>query len=585
MHCFLSIAASLALGVSAVGQCFESNFGTLLGTGDDTLFASQPLGINFPMPGGSAAFTEVRVGSNGVAFLGNATISLANVTATGYSSSAATMVSNLLGAAGGAARIAPYWRDLDLATVNQGGVWLNQTLPGRAVITWANAVHYATTAPVFTLQVQLYATGRVEFFYSGATQNVRTVPICGLSLGTGLANPGATDLSVGATGVSTTGVAYETFASASTFDLQASVVAFVPNAGGGYDVSTTACVPATNNSFGSGCGGTSATWYEEFGTYDLSGSALHMVPNGNGGYTVQAGTPTIFLHTTPGLQMTDDSVATLALPVAFSYPGGATTAIDISSNGFIWLQSPNANADYSPSVGELFSSQARLVPLWCDMNPDGATNARNIFAEVDAVANMAYVTWVNVPTWAAGGAVNMQVALNLSSGAITFTYGATTLPAITSIVGFTPGIGASLVDLGSVDVSASLPVGFQTSATEGLPMQLSVAPMPVLGTTVTWTTDHIPANAAVSAQLMSLAAMVPPLPIAGAPGCWQLVDLNLGASALLFGAPTASYAISLPNVGSLAGLPLNVQTASLVPGANALGVITSNATRSLVNSF
>ena len=73
-------------------------------------------------------------------------------TTTGYSTSPATLLANLRGVIGQPPRIAPMWRDLNNLVANGGGVFVNNTIPGKFVVTWANTVQYGTTAPLFTLQ-------------------------------------------------------------------------------------------------------------------------------------------------------------------------------------------------------------------------------------------------------------------------------------------------------------------------------------------------------------------------------------------------------------------------------------------------
>ncbi len=351
-----------------------------------------------------------------------------------------------------------------------------------------------------------------------------------------------------------------------------------------YDWAPNPGVPATNTSYGTGCYSNSATWFEQFGSFDLSGSAIRMIPNGQGGYTMIPGAPTAFVHTVPGLALIDDSVGTLALPSAFNYPGGSTTSLSISSNGFIWLQTSTVS-DFSPTAAELFSNPARFCPLWCDMVPDGATNLNNVYAEVDVANNKAYVTWSNVPTFSAGGTVNAQVEFDLTTGDVNLTYGAVTLPAITAIAGWTPGTGFSSLNIGSQDVSVALPGSFSTGTVETLPLTLSAGSTPALGTTVVYTTSNIPATSLISADLISLGQINPGVGIAGAPGCLQLVDLSLASTTLLIGSPSATLSLSIPNDAGLVGLPLNVQSASFVPGVNPLNVITSNGVRSVVGNF
>lgn len=575
------------LTAAASAQCFETNYGTLLGTGDDTLFATQPMNISFPMGGTFTSYTHVAVNTNGAAFLWNAATGIVGALGTGYSTSASTIVTNLRGSAGGSPRIAPYWRDLNFLAANNGGVWLNNTLPGKCVITWANAVHYSNNPPIFTFQAQLFDTGEVKFFYSGSAQNYNTVPICGISRGGGVADPGVTDLSVGASGTSTSQIVYQTFTTANTFDLQTTGVSFVPNAGGGYDTVPGPCVPATNTNYGTGCYNVSATAYELFPTttIDLSNQKILLLPNMDGGYTFAQGFGTNFVHTQPGLALTDDSVATLALPIPFNYPGGSTTSLSICSNGYIWMQAPNTLADYTPSAAELFSNPARLCAMWCDGLPDGATNVNNVFAEVNPLTNIAYVTYAAVPVLG-GGVIDVQVEFNLLLSEIEIRYG-TVSCSNNSLVGWTPGTGFSAINAGNLDITALLPATFKTKAAELLALALTAAPTPVLGSTLVYTTSNIPAASLFTGLLVSLGTVNPGVELGflGAPGCFQWIDLNTAATNILFGSPSITFPFVIPNDAGFIGLPLCTQAAAFDLASNPLGVITSNAVRSVINSF
>lgn len=342
---------------------------------------------------------------------------------------------------------------------------------------------------------------------------------------------------------------------------------------------------ATNVSYGSGCYLRSATWYENFtGVMDLGSSAIRMTNTGTG-YLVTLGAPTAYVHATAGLALTDDSVATVALPSPFTYSNGVTSSIGVCSNGYLWMQQPNALADYTPTVAELFSSPARLCPAWGDLAPDGPVNLNNVFAEVDPLnPTMFYVTWNNVPLYGGNGNVNMQVEFHLASGDMNITYGAMPTTA-TCIVGWTPGTGASVVDPGNRDLSATLPATFLTGFPELVALALSASQRPLLGNAVTYTVGDIPPSAVISALLISLVQANVDLTGIGAPGCFQHLDLGLAGTTLLIGSPTASYAMSLPNDLGFVGMPLFVQGASLVVGANPLNLITSNGIRSTLSNL
>jgi len=585
MNRILGSLSTLALCAVASAQCFESNFGTQIGLGDDTLLAAQALGFNFPI--GATNYTHIIPNTNGCAFLHTAATGALGTTATGYSTSAATMLTNLRGAAGGAPRLAAYWRDLNLTAANTGAVWGNGTVAGRYVLTWRNAVHFGQTTPVFTIQMQVYASGEVWMFYNGTLQNTAACPMVGVSQGGAIADPGISDLSVGATGVSTSRIVYQSFPTLNTFDLQNKTTKFVPNAGGGYDVVPTVCEPANNTNYGKGCPNLSATAYENFpaNTIDLSNTSIRMTPTG-AGYLFTPGTGTNYTHTVPGLALGDDAVGTLALPVPFNYPGGSTSTLSICSNGYIWMQSPNALADFSPTNAELFSNAARLMPMWCDGVPDGVTNIANVFAEVDAINNKAYVSWLNIPIFGGvGGTMNVQCELDLVAGTVEYRYGAVSCGNV-CIVGWAPGTGASVLDGGSIDISASLPGSFQTTQPEKRPLSLAAAGNPTIGGSVTFTTDQI-SGSGLSFYLLSAAQFNPGLDLGvfGAPGCQAYVQLPEILSNLQVGLPTATTVLSIPNDPFFAGLAVFSQSVALDASANAFGIITSNGVRSYLNAF
>jgi hypothetical protein len=589
MNRILASISTLALCAAATAQCFESNFGTLLGTGDDTAFpsatTSNALGFNFPI--GANTYTHYTVNTNGVVYLHTAATGILGASATGYSASAATMLTNLRGAAGGSPRLAAYWRDLNLTAGNSGGLYYNNLAAGRGVFTWRNAVHFNQTSPIFTVQMQVFASGEVWMFYNGSTTNTAACPMVGVSLGGAIADPGISDLSVGATGVSTSRIVYQSFPTLNTFDLQNKTLKFVPNVGGGYDVVPTACEPANNTNYGKGCPNLSATAYENFpaNTIDLSNTSIRMTPTG-AGYLFTPGTGTNYTHTVAGLALGDDAVGTLALPVPFNYPGGSTSTLSICSNGYIWMQSPNTLADFSPTNAELFSNPARLMPMWCDGVPDDVTNVANVFAEVDAINNKAYVSWLNIPIFGGvGGTMNVQCELDLTSGAVEYRYGAISCGNV-CIVGWTPGTGASVIDGGSIDISATLPGSFQTTQPEKQPLSLSAAGNPTIGGTVAFTTSQI-TGSGLSFYLLSAAQFNPGLDLGvfGAPGCQAYVQLPEILSNLQVGLPTASTNLTIPNDPFFAGLAVFSQSVALDATANAFGIITSNGVRSYLNAF
>ena len=106
MRRFLAPISTFALlAAAASAQCFEPGLGVLAprtgfaaGLGDDALFDLQPLNFAFPMGGVAATYTHAHIQTNGVLFLTNGAVS--GATTTGYSTTPATQLANLLGLAG-----------------------------------------------------------------------------------------------------------------------------------------------------------------------------------------------------------------------------------------------------------------------------------------------------------------------------------------------------------------------------------------------------------------------------------------------------------------------------------------------------
>jgi hypothetical protein len=86
--------------------------------------------------------------------------------------------------------------------------------------------------------------------------------------------------------------------------------------------------------------------------------------------------------------------------------------------------------------------------------------------------------------------------------------------------------------------------------------------------------------------MIGLAAIMPgfDLTALGAPGCSQYVIADNGT--LLFGSGSQSNTLGpFPNDPIWIGLPFFSQSASLVPGANTLGVLTSNGNRLVIGGI
>ncbi|MBX3461991.1 MAG: hypothetical protein KF830_02385 [Planctomycetes bacterium] len=595
---FLSSAALVAATASA--QCFEPDFGTLMGTGDDILLGKFPMNMTFPMGGTLGNYTHLQANTNGCIFLWDATATVGALGG-GYSTSAATIVNNLRGAAGGAPRIAAYWNDLNILAANNGGVWINNSYPGKCVVTWANAVHWNVAQTPFTVQAQLFANGEVHFFYDGILNNNLITPVAGISAGGAIADPGVTDLSVGAIGTSTSRIVYQTFPTALTWDLANTAVMFLPNGGGGYDSVPVAgpfanCVHAKHEVAGTGCHVLSDSLYQLFAdaavaSPGLTGQSVSFTPAG-GGYLMQWGggsyvapaTPTNVFSTPTDDGETIVDLTTLSLP-ALNTPQGPQSQLRVHSNGILsWgaaaLSFPGGN-NYTPTVPSFLNSNNGGIYAWHDYN-ESETGSGRIVREV--VGSVLYVTWDGVENYSTPLGPNpgtMQYQIDTSTGVVTVVWQSvdadtTSIYGSAHLVGWTAP-GTTPVNGGSQNLAAVLPqlVGNLNVP----PMALSAAPIPVINpsTLVTYTATNLPEFIPSSGVYLSTMFLsVVPLPggfdltgiLTTVPGCSAYIgtlDLDLGAQVTF--ANSASWTFTFDNVGFGPGNVIGAQAVALFDGA------------------
>lgn len=199
--------------IVAVTAVFETNFGTLITFCDDCAF-SFTLPFTFPFYGTNR--TTAFVGTNGYITFnqGDAT----------YSES--------LPAFNSLPRISAFFDDL----IGGGGMWVNASLPGRFVVTYNQMRHYSFGGSN-TLQIILFADGRIQFGYRGITA-LTTGTITGLTPGPS-SPPQQVDYTTTPFFEVAPGTAvFEYFTSLNRFDLDFGFIIFAPTAGGGYTVRT-----------------------------------------------------------------------------------------------------------------------------------------------------------------------------------------------------------------------------------------------------------------------------------------------------------------------------------------------------------
>jgi hypothetical protein len=356
----------------------------------------------------------------------------------------------------------------------------------------------------------------------------------------------------------------------------------VVNCSIGYSVGTGGTV-ATRSSYGTGCVARAASFYEHFLTtpsIDLSNTAFRMLNTGTGYIVLPSATAFVAPSgTATNLNLGDDSVAPVNLSVAFPYPGGTTTQLEVCSNGFISAAAGNGTS-YQPSPSAMLNRTHASWNVWRDFICNASGNVW--FEEVGGIA---YITWLNVVGYqgTATGTVpsTFQLQFDLAQGHVDFVFQAMDTTSVSGwaggegwVVGYSPAGNSR--DPGNLDLSTALGSGLVLDGTDLAPLTLGLSNRPVGGTTITFDTTNIPAGAPFGAILIGFVQFNPGLDLTGLgmPGCARYTD---GATSLLY-LPFGGTSNSLPfNVPNFPGVNLFAQSVAFAPaaGLTPLGAIAS----------
>ncbi len=372
---------------------------------------------------------------------------------------------------------------------------------------------------------------------------------------------------------------------------------------GGYPT----LIPARNEFYGAACGGSPSSFYQAFlngQTFDLGGG-LTLTPNNAATptiYTVTAGAPAPDVTQTNAVPdvTADDGFISFPLGFTFNYPGGSTTTIVPSSNGFVWLDptmfATAANTAFAPVVSRLLGdgvvagtySGARLAVFWKDLNMVrniGLNPIAGLHVKTDITggpgANVCYVTWWNVGEFNTVSGVGVfghtnwtfQCVMYEATGVVQYRYGpimaiagasTTTVGSNAIIVGFSQGrigglAGINSVDPQSRDLSLEIPFATKVEGAAGNMGQTAIATPNAGGVqyggrmyggqTMTWNATNVPVGSVIGAQLLDVGSTRPGLmfPTITAPGC--MLSTTTGATiwqiALL---PPSTFAGTVPFV-------------------------------------
>jgi len=318
-------------------------------------------------------------------------------------------------------------------------------------------------------------------------------------------------------------------------------------------------------SVGFGCYKSYASFSQFHTSFDLSNRSLRF-DNVGSTYVVTVGTLPVAPTTAPSVAMQDDEVLTFPLGWTLPYPGGTTTDLYISSNGFLHLV-PNA----SPTLNFLNSGPVIAAKAW---NLDPSAGGTVTF-EADPVAQTATITFDQVPDAGSNNANTFQYFFD-SAGHVELRFGACA-PTLgrTGWSRDNNNVAPPSVDISTVTV-------ITPASADREPLKLSVNENPVMGTTVDLLIEEVPAASLATIHSFGATAITPSLNLAavGMPDCYLHFSMDfLHLTAMPVGGASV-YSLPVPNNMALMGQVWGVQGAALDPAGNhnALGLITSNGT-------
>ncbi len=338
---------------------------------------------------------------------------------------------------------------------------------------------------------------------------------------------------------------------------------------------------ATNTTLGSGCGASYNSVYELFANSTassaaLTGNVLFLTPTANGYLSswVPGAAGAFYVAPTGGattLATGDDGDVTVTPSTALATPYGAQASLRVSGNGIIAfganaIDFPGTNS-YTPTANGFLNSIQGGFYAWHDYNSSEVGSGP---VQSEEVSGVLYITYNGVENYASPEVLNpstLQFQLNLATGDVqvvflsidgnaTSTFGSGMLVGVTA-----PG---NSLDGGSVALASG---SFVTATPEHGALTLTATTRPVTGTS--W---NMQVGNSALLDLIVLGVVDPNIPdlfFLGMPGCGLRATLdviNVGST----------LSIAIPANPALVGQTFYANGASLAPGVNAFGAITSN---------
>ncbi|HLQ37901.1 MAG TPA: hypothetical protein VK348_08875 [Planctomycetota bacterium] len=342
---------------------------------------------------------------------------------------------------------------------------------------------------------------------------------------------------------------------------------------------------ATAVPYGTGCYRTSRSFYENFttsGSFDLANSSMTLLNTGSSYVATPGGTFVTPSGTATTLGLTDDSETTVPLTGTFNYPGGSTGSLQVCSNGFVSAGVGNGVSYVPSSSAWLTSVQARWGG-WHDYLPASAGTTGVV--QFEQIGTIAYVTWVACPDYGVpGSASTWQLQFDTSNGTVVYAWGAMSLTGGSHLVGF--AAQGTSNDLGSRDISATLPGSFSTGASDATPVALAASARPRTGTSINLVTTNCPANSTLGVNILGFTQIAAGVPwiFAGMDGCLDYVGLaGISPSVFFPAGGTGTTPLTIPNNPGLNGLVVVTQSGVLATGFNPFGALSSNGVRMVIN--
>jgi hypothetical protein len=239
-----------------------------------------------------------------------------------------------------------------------------------------------------------------------------------------------------------------------------------------------------------------------------------------------------------------------------------------------------------PTADGFLQSTHGGVYAWHDYNPNeiGSGQIRQ-----HQVGPRVCFTWQDVESYPIGipNRSTMQIQCNLANGDITIVFvaidGNPSSPDGSShLIGVTaPG---SSLDPSPIDLATA---GIVTASPEGVPLSLTALNTPIAGQSWMLLSGDLPLTTAFGFTVIGFTDPgIDDLTSIGLPGCGLRASLDvLTAFTVPYGAPVHPWSITVP-----ANTPFGLQVFATTivatnPATNALGLVTSNGIRGVVNGF